>query len=683
MNELNKINTLRKDGLKILSLCGGIETGILALQHLDIPIAEYHTYEILPEAIAVSSYHFPWIIHHGDLFDADWNDYKGFDLVIGGMCCFGGDEIVFTKEGYKKISDIEVGDYVLTHKNRYRKVINKFDNGIKLTIDLYTMQSSKIECTPDHKFYARKFERKWDSAIKHDRRFFSEPEWVEAKNLGREYYLGTPVNKLEEIPYYDGIDVKQNKHKVIHKNELGYKLKQESFWEMVGRFIGDGWVSEYEYKRKTGSIRSIKRVIICCSHNEKEELKEIISNAGYVYSITKHRTTYEFQISNFELACYLLQFGKGAENKHLTRDIFNLPCNLLNAFLNGYMGADGCYLKDKNIFQFTTVSKQLAYDISSCWNKVHKIHTSVTLSKRQGKYKIEDRIIKQKDNYIVRCPLQHNKQDKAFYEDGYIWSPFRRIENNNKEQNVYDIEVEEDHSYIVNNVIVHNCQSLSRVRIENKEVNNGLLGKSGIVYELQKALDIIHPKWFMAENVIPSDEDDLKEINRIMGVDGVLINSNRFSAQDRERYYWTNIPITPIPESNPLVLKDIMESDVDEKYFYKKDFEILDMNKKVCAELKVNSMEMNRRIYNPEFKCATLTCINGGYHEKKVLDNGRPRKLTEIEYERLQGVPDNFTNVLVNGRKIPYTKRCSLMGNAWNEPTIEHIFRGLKNVLGK
>lgn len=222
------------------------------------------------------------------------------------------------------------------------------------------------------------------------------------------------------------------------------------------------------------------------------------------------------------------------------------------------------------------------------------------------------------------------------------------------------------------------CTSLSRVRIENREVNNGLLGKSGIVYELQKALEIIKPKWFMAENVIPSNEEDLKELNRIMGVDGVLINSNRFLAQDRERYYWTNIPIAPIPESNPLVLKDIMESNVDEKYFYKKDFEILDMSKKVCAELKVNSMEMNRRVYNPEFKCATLTCINGGYHEKKVLDNGRPRKLTEIEYERLQGLPDNFTNVEVNGRKMSSTKRYSLCGNGWTLPVIEHIFSGLK-----
>lgn len=222
------------------------------------------------------------------------------------------------------------------------------------------------------------------------------------------------------------------------------------------------------------------------------------------------------------------------------------------------------------------------------------------------------------------------------------------------------------------------CQSLSRLRIENKEVNNGLIGKSGIVYELQKALKIIQPKWFMSENVIPADENDLKEINRIMGVDGVLINSNKFTAQDRERYYWTNIPITSVPENNPLVLKDIMESNVAEKYFYDKDFEILDVNKKVCAKLKVNTTEMCRRIYNPNFKMATLTCVSGGYQEKKVLDNGKPRKLTEIEYERLQGLPDNFTNVNVNGKKISRAKRYSLCGNAWTLPVIEHIFKGLK-----
>ena len=222
------------------------------------------------------------------------------------------------------------------------------------------------------------------------------------------------------------------------------------------------------------------------------------------------------------------------------------------------------------------------------------------------------------------------------------------------------------------------CQSLSKARIEDKSVNNGLLGKSGIVYELQKALDIIQPKYFMAENVVPSRYEDYLELNRIMKCEGILINSNLFSAQDRPRYYWTNINFGWLPESNPLVIKDIMEHDVDEKYFYKKDFEIIDMDKRVCATLLVNTMEMNKRIYNVNYKSPTLTCINGGYHEKKIMDNGRPRKLTEIEYERLQGLPDNFTNVELNGKKLSYTKSCSLCGNGWCLPVIEYIFKGIR-----
>lgn len=224
------------------------------------------------------------------------------------------------------------------------------------------------------------------------------------------------------------------------------------------------------------------------------------------------------------------------------------------------------------------------------------------------------------------------------------------------------------------------CQSLSRLRIENKQVNNGLEGKSGIFFKAIECLKAIQPKYFMFENVIPSREEDLNTMTECIGVDPLLIDSAIFSAQSRERYYWTNIPLGKLPSESNLVLEDIMEDNVDEKYFYKKDFEVIDMNKRVCAELKVNSMEMNRRIYNPKFKCCTLTCINGGYHEKKVIDNGRPRKLTAIEYERLQGLPDNYTNVLVNGKNLSYSKRCSLMGNGWNEPTVEWILSGLKDV---
>lgn len=221
------------------------------------------------------------------------------------------------------------------------------------------------------------------------------------------------------------------------------------------------------------------------------------------------------------------------------------------------------------------------------------------------------------------------------------------------------------------------CTSLSRVRVEDPNVNNGLLGKSGIIYELQKALDVIQPKYFFAENVIPSRQEDKEEIDRIMGCEAKLIDSGWFTAQNRERLYWTNIPIAPIVPKN-LVIKDIMQHNVDEKYFYDKDFEIVGENKRVCALLKVNTMEMNKRIYNVNYQAPTLTCINGGYHQKSIMDNGRPRKLTEVEYERLQGFPDNYTDVLVNGRKLGYSKRCSMMGNSWTVPVVEHIFKGLR-----
>ena len=124
--------------------------------------------------------------------------------------------------------------------------------------------------------------------------------------------------------------------------------------------------------------------------------------------------------------------------------------------------------------------------------------------------------------------------------------------------------------------------------------------------------------------------------------------------------------------------RQLRSNGVDEKYFYMKDFEILDMSKRECAELKVNTTEMCKRIFNPDFKMSTLTCVSGGYQEKKVLDSGRPRKLTEVEYERLQGLPDNFTKIQLNNRWLSYSKRCSLMGNGWNEPTVEWILSGFK-----
>lgn len=155
------------------------------------------------------------------------------------------------------------------------------------------------------------------------------------------------------------------------------------------------------------------------------------------------------------------------------------------------------------------------------------------------------------------------------------------------------------------------------------------------------------------------------------GADPILIDSALFSAQERKRLYWSNIPIAALPESNPLVLQDIMISDAPEKDYYNKPYIFHGEDKKVIATIQDNWLDIMKRVYNPAFKCATLTCVSGGHQEKKVWDRGRIRKLSPIEYERLQTLPDGFTEGYSDN------VRRTLCGNGWTKEVIKHIFKGL------
>ena len=113
----------------------------------------------------------------------------------------------------------------------------------------------------------------------------------------------------------------------------------------------------------------------------------------------------------------------------------------------------------------------------------------------------------------------------------------------------------------------------------------------------------------------------------------------------------------------------------DEKLFYKQDFEFHGWDKKQIATLNLKCHDIGKRVYNPNMKCATLTAVTGGYQEKKVYDNGRCRKLTPLEYERLQGMKDNYTEGIAN------SKRYCACGDGWTIPVIAHILKGLKEYI--
>lgn len=219
------------------------------------------------------------------------------------------------------------------------------------------------------------------------------------------------------------------------------------------------------------------------------------------------------------------------------------------------------------------------------------------------------------------------------------------------------------------------CQNLSITVINNLEHNQGLKGDQSILfYEYVRIFKKLKPTYFLLENVASMKDSDRDIITKTLGVEPIRINSNLVSAQDRDRYHWTNIKDIKQPNDKQIKLKYILQNNVDEKYFYKRDFIFHGEDKKIIATLNVNAHDISKRVYNPNFKCGTLTKVQGGYQEKKVLDGNRVRKLTPIEYERLQTLPDDYT------KGFKDSIRYSVIGDGWTVDVISHIFKGLKEV---
>lgn len=215
------------------------------------------------------------------------------------------------------------------------------------------------------------------------------------------------------------------------------------------------------------------------------------------------------------------------------------------------------------------------------------------------------------------------------------------------------------------------CQDLSNYKYDRGEVR-GLDGeKSNLFYYFVKALKELRPKYFLLENVASMQKKWVDVISQELGVEPIMINSNLVCAAERKRLYWTNIPNIIQPEDKKINLKDIVlpAEQIPEKYWYSKyDVVYNGSDKKVEATILLNGHRQAKEVYNLKNKCNTLLCDgNGGNLVKKVYQNGKVRKLTPLEYERLQTLPDNYTD------GVSDSARYTAIGNGWTVDVIAHI----------
>ena len=257
------------------------------------------------------------------------------------------------------------------------------------------------------------------------------------------------------------------------------------------------------------------------------------------------------------------------------------------------------------------------------------------------------------------------------------------------------------------------CQDLSSAG-KRAGINGSRSSLFFIFIEILNHVKKLNPNVkFLQENVGSANVKDIGIMSRALGVYPVRINSNLVTAQNRDRYYWTNIKTKsdgmfgdfisdiPQPKDKNIFLKDIIESGFVEKEKadcitereYKNLYKDLD-------KLKLHIEKKTKQGFNPPMHVKEVVQIseakesnnnkqpfqqNRVYDEKGLFpaicttNNGKiktdytVRNLTTTEFCRLQGFPDNYCDCISKSQAI------SLLGDGWTLPVIEHILSFYKD----
>ena len=238
--------------------------------------------------------------------------------------------------------------------------------------------------------------------------------------------------------------------------------------------------------------------------------------------------------------------------------------------------------------------------------------------------------------------------------------------------------------------------------------------RSKLFFDFIRVLDEVKPKYVLLENVrMAKKSQDI--MSEAIGFEPQALNSKDVSAQNRYRLYWwgklvgdyyKQIPIPPMVDKG-IVLADILEDlpfdeapnylkgtwcgrvrgdlvksvDDDKAHcltasMYKGQIPTFVKSKKpiqVGVANDIKGFDIIKRVYSPQGKSPTLTTMQGGHRQPKVAMDNLYRKLTPLECERLQTLPDNYTEGVSN------TQRYKMIGNGWTVDVIAHILKGIKN----
>ena len=387
--------------------------------------------------------------------EAIYLDKSPYIAIIKSTQCFPKDTPVWTDKGAKFIQDICVGDNVLTHKGRYKRVKNtqrKFHKG-----DLCKIQADNtnwITTTPEHPFYTTEY-KTGRYHCKYNKIFKEHPKWKKAIDLMPGDFIYKSKSSIVKNIKYEYNDFKLDK----------------DFGRFIGYYLSEGWC------REKGN--EIGFAFHC---KEKEYIKDLIillskytGNKIRVY--TENDNCTRILVCNKRLSKFLTdECGIKSSGKNIPEFAY-YNYNIAKGIIIGMMRGDG-YLKNSQS-TYVTVSKIMAYNFQ-CLLSLFGIQSAVTIEYPKNKKTAYRVIINGYYTNILYNILGIKKKFNVNQRNQEtIWGCASRIRQYSiieHEGQVYNIEVEDDNSYIANSLIVHNCGITEYLIV--RTTGKAIMGKS-------------------------------------------------------------------------------------------------------------------------------------------------------------------------------------------------------------
>lgn len=414
--------------------CSGVEAHTLSVKGQNWHANFYS--EIEPFPCRVLAHHYPDTPNLGDMTKLDGHPYS-LDVFSGGTPCFTAGNMVLTESGYRPIETIREGDMVMTHEGRLRKVVAIGAKMAYNIVDVTIATRQKIRCTADHKFWAavrphRDFRRHADTFLKVQ---FDGMSFQPISKVGVGGYVAQ-LSEYETMP--------------LPKMPKVYNASDADILELAGWYVGDGHCAGFSNTRH-------KKVLVLSLSESKVENFRSRFNGVVNFTAYPHdkNGVYRVQVACAELCDWLVEnFGHLSHNKNIPAWLIASTDENRQSFLEGYMATDGYSSQQARLsFGCSSTSYALALGIADLVGKcaVYKANVPPTKEMYDG------RIVNQRPFWTVRRSTKPNR-----FHDYGKWSGVRVREIRERcPEVVYNITVEDDHSYIVNGLCVSNCQSVS------------------------------------------------------------------------------------------------------------------------------------------------------------------------------------------------------------------------------